>query len=258
MGKKSACKKVEPVIDFTERLENIKVTEPSFQWTKNQICFIQKALCKNTKILILDGPAGSGKSEAATYAALRLIQDNKVEKIKYIRSAVESAISNKVGQLGFLPKGVKEKFEEPYGQVFEEKLLNFLDYPNYHLLKDQNQYQILPPNYLRGTTFKDEVVIVDEANNFNWPIIELLLTRLGENAKLIFIGDSNQSDLPDFIKSGFVDLYEIFDNERAQYSGIQAMRFGHEDVKRSEILSYVLKTIEEYKRPKKLKFDISG
>lgn len=254
MAKKSACEKVESVIDFKEHPEKIKVIEPNFQWTQNQIEFIKKALCKDTKIIILDGPAGSGKSEAATYSALRLIQDKKIDRIKYIRSAVESSVSSKIGQLGFLPKGVKEKFEEPYGQVFEEKLLHFLDYPNYHLLRDQDQYQILPPNYLRGSTFKDEVVIVDESSNFDWHLIELLLTRLGENAKIIFIGDSKQSDLPQFIKSGFIDLLKMFDTETARAKGIFSMHFGYEDVKRSKVLSFILEIINDYKSPKELKF----
>lgn len=257
MAKKSACEKVESVLDFNKHPEKIKVIEPKFQWTTNQIEFIKRALCKDTKIIILDGPAGSGKTTLSAYCGLRLIQDQHLEEIIYIRSAVESAVSSKIGQIGTLPGDLAEKFQVPYGQVFIEHLRKYLSPGDFDIVSTYNQYRIIPPNYLRGETFENCLVIVDEVSNFDWHTIELIITRLGENAKIIFMGDSNQCDLPKFIHSGFGRLKEIFSDGESKEKGVYTITFGKEDIKRSGILRFIVEKIEAYRaRKSKLQFDL--
>ena len=85
------------------------------------------------------------------------------------------------------------------------------------------------------------MVIADEAQNFTFKELTTLMTRLGHNSQLFICGDYMQSDING--KSGFKDMFDLFDDKASQKNGIQCFSFGLEDIKRSAILSYIIKKI---------------
>ena len=100
-------------------------------------------------------------------------------------------------------------------------------------------------NYVRGLTFKNSVVIVDEAQNLTFSELTTILTRFGENSKMIVVGDSRQSDING--KSGFSHMYDIFNDDQSEQEGIYCFKFTEADIMRSEILKYIVSRLGEYK-----------
>ena len=101
-------------------------------------------------------------------------------------------------------------------------------------------------NFLRGTTFKDVAVIVDEAQNLELNELITILTRFGNNSKLFLIGDSMQSDING--RSGFRKIYDAFNNTESEKSGILSFKFTNNEITRSELLKYIISVIENIKK----------
>jgi predicted ribonuclease YlaK len=142
--------------------------------------------------LILGGCAGTGKSTIALYFALKevLNQESKYKKIFLIRNTTSIRTS------GFIPGTLDEKnsvVESPYYGICE-----FLSSGNksaYEKLKETGKIEFLSTAYLRGETFNDCIVIVEECQCMNWSELKTINTRVGQNAKIIFTGDFAQNDL---------------------------------------------------------------
>lgn len=142
--------------------------------------------------LILGGCAGTGKSTIAMYLALTevLKPDSEFKKIVLIRNTT----SLRTG--GFLPGTLEEKnsvVENPYYGICE-----FLSRGNksaYEKLKEAGKLEFLSTSYLRGETFDDAIVIVEECQCMNWAELKTVNTRIGKNSKIIFTGDFAQNDL---------------------------------------------------------------
>ena len=108
------------------------------------------------------------------------------------------------------------------------------------LIKNK-RVQAMPINFLRGANWINKIVIADEAQNFTFKELTTLMTRLGNNSQLFICGDYMQSDING--KSGFKDMFNLFNDESSRSNGIQCFSFGLEDIKRSKILSYIIKKI---------------
>jgi phosphate starvation-inducible PhoH-like protein len=113
-------------------------------------------------------------------------------------------------------------------------------------LKDKEIVKGMPINYLRGASWKNEIVIADESQNFTFKELTTLMTRLGEGSKLLICGDPMQSDING--KSGFAEMYALFNDEDSREQGVHTFYFGAEDIKRSEILKYVIHKIQSHKK----------
>ena len=109
-------------------------------------------------------------------------------------------------------------------------------------LDQQGVISAMPINYLRGASLNDKVVIADESQNFSVKELITLITRIGENTKMFICGDSMQSDING--KSGFNKLKELFNDDASAKQGIYNFEFDHKDIKRSEILKYIVKKLE--------------
>jgi phosphate starvation-inducible protein PhoH len=100
----------------------------------------------------------------------------------------------------------------------------------------------MPVNFVRGLTFRDSVVIVDESQNLTFQELTTILTRFGENSKYIVIGDSFQSDIG--AKNGFTKIRNAFNDDESESQGIHSFIFTENEVVRSQILKFIVKKLE--------------
>ncbi len=191
---------------------------------------------ENNKIIFIQGPAGTAKTFCATFCALMALRENSIDGIKYVRSIVESSES----KIGFLPGSEAQKLE-PYGSPLIEKLSEMLDKSVYERLINDDIIETIPTNFLRGRTFKKQYVLIDESQNISFRDLKTIISRIGEDAKFIFLGDSMQSDIRN---SGFEKMIRLFNDDESKARGICNFQFTAEDVMRSEILKYIMGRLE--------------
>lgn len=197
---------------------------------KRYLNYIQK-----NDIVFGVGPAGTGKTYLAVAAALKELQEKKVEKIILTRPAVEAGEA-----LGFLPGDLQEKLL-PYLRPLYDALQDMAGAEETARLMEKGVIEIAPLAYMRGRTLPNAFIILDEAQNTTMEQMMMFLTRLGENSKMIVTGDITQIDLPRVKKSGLKGAVEILDN----IDGIKLFFFEAGDVVRH---SLVTKIIEAYER----------
>lgn len=143
----------------------------------------------NKSVIFLVGSAGTGKSMLASYRAACLLKQKIVDKLYLIRPAV--AVGKSVG---LLPGSIEEKLAPYFSQTLShlEKFMGkgFMGY-----CLNNNVIEMKPAEYLRGMSFEDSMVIIEESQNFTEEEFEMVLTRLGNNCNMIFTGDEKQHDL---------------------------------------------------------------
>jgi phosphate starvation-inducible PhoH-like protein len=178
------------------------------------------------------GPAGTGKTYVAGCLAAEALLDNRVEKIILTRPAVEAGGEN----LGFLPGEKEQKFDpyfDPFRDVLEERLgRSFVEY----LIKD-GRIKCEPFAYMRGKTFRNAFVILDEAQNATVEQFKLFLTRMGEGATVVINGDETQADIK---KSGLMETAA-----RLQHIPVvKVVAFRKQDIVRSGFVQEVIEAFE--------------
>lgn len=190
--------------------------------------------------IIADGSAGTGKTLVALFLALNDILDKNCPRkhIVIVRSIVPSR------DIGFL-KGSEEEKMEPYEQPYVD-IFNFLMGKNnsYQNMKEANLVKFAPTSFLRGVSWDDAVVILDETQNCNFEEINTVLTRLGTNSKIIVIGDTPQNDLyrSKYDQSGF----DRFRNIATKMSQFDHIRFTKDDIVRSEFVKAWICAVEDF------------
>lgn len=200
--------------------------------------FLELALDKRTKISMIDGPAGSGKTYLSVLAALQCLKNHYVDEIVYVRSIVESASKS----LGSLPGEADEKFL-PWMYPLFDKLQELLTESTAKNLIAEDIVRGIPVNFVRGATFRNSCVIVDEAQNLTLPEIITILTRIGNNCKYFIVGDRRQADIGN--KSGFEKIFGLFSDYMSERKGIFTYEFTAMEVVRSEILKYIVEKLDE-------------
>jgi len=183
--------------------------------------------------LMLHGCAGTGKTYISLYLALDDLQKDVYNKILLVRSAVPTR------EMGFLPGTEDEKskvYENPYVNIMQE-LFSRGDNP-YGQMKQKGIINFLTTSYIRGTTFSDSVVIVDECQNMTFHELDSIITRVGQNCRIIFCGDFFQTDLRN---SGLKDFIKIIKNMKE----FDFIEFGINDIVRSDFVKNYL--VEKYK-----------
>jgi phosphate starvation-inducible PhoH-like protein len=217
---------------------NIKLKKISL--TDKQLSLLKIIFDNDSKIIFISGPAGTSKTYVAIYGALQLYNMNNDRGITYVRTIAESGEKS----LGALPGEMAEKIN-PYMMPMNEKLDELLIPGQASIVKEKEIIKGMPINYLRGASWRDEIVIADESQNFTFKELTTLMTRLGEGSKLLICGDPMQSDING--RSGFADMYSLFNDAESKEQGIHTFYFGPEDIKRSEILKYVISKIQNKK-----------
>lgn len=207
-------------------------------FTDKQKELIDLILNKHTKVVFIQGPAGTSKSFTAIYAGLKLVNAKLVSDLVYVRSVIESASRS----LGALPGEISDKLN-PFLMPFHEKLDELLPKNEIDLLAKEDRIQGIPIGFLRGASINAKFVVIDEAQNLDYKELTTALTRIGKYSKFIVLGDPFQSDLP-HDKSGFMKMYEKFNTEAARENGIHCFAFTNKDIVRSGILRFIVETIE--------------
>lgn len=173
------------------------------------------------------GSAGTGKTYvAASYAASELFH-RRVDKIILTRPNVETGRG-----LGFLPGTLEEKYA-PYLDPFDNVFTRALGKGFYEYALKTKTIEPRPLGFMRGATFDDAIVLVDEAQNATITEMKMILSRIGKNTKMIFSGDSEQSDIED---SGLDDAVRRLDG----IPGIEIVRFLDEDIVRSKLCKQII------------------
>jgi len=219
---------------------NYKIDQ-KFHLNERHKAFVDCAMDDTSQIIFCDGPAGSSKTYLAVYVALSMLKEKKIDEIIYIRSIVESATR----KLGSLPGEVDEKFK-PWSIPMVEKCDELVGKQITNMLFESNYMKCIPVNFLRGSTFANSVVIVDESQNLEHSELVTILTRFGKNCKLFVIGDTLQSDIHE--KSGFAKMLKSFDTDESRTQGIFGYHFTEEDITRSKLLKFIVKVIASIKK----------
>ena len=200
--------------------------------------FVELCYNSDTKMAFVDGPAGTAKTYCAAYLALNLLKGHKVDEIVYIRSIIESASKS----MGSLPGEVDDKFL-PWTLPLQEKLHELISPSDTSHLFSQNIIKAVPVNYVRGLTFADSAVIVDEAQNLTKSELITIMTRFGEDCKMVIIGDTLQSDING--RSGFAEIYDKFNDKESEENGIYCFKFTEKDIMRSKMLRFIVKKLSD-------------
>lgn len=231
----------ETFIDPWENPNPIKRTIKVNQlpWTDKQKEFFKIALNHNTKIVFVNGPAGTSKSLLAVYCGLQLLNMKAISDIMYLRSAVESSDS----KLGYLPGTAEDKLRF-YNLPFLDKLDELLPTTRAEKLEQEGRISMFPVNFARGMNWKSKCIILDEAQNSSLKEITTVLTRLGEGSRCFVLADPMQTDLRnrDAI-GGFEKLYKTFTDQESQAMGIHTFAFDEDDIMRSELCKYIVKKV---------------
>jgi phosphate starvation-inducible PhoH-like protein len=189
------------------------------------------------KHLLLHGVAGTGKTFVSLFLALEeILNQRNYSKVIIIRSVVPSR------DIGFLPGNAKEKsriYEEPYKEICDT-LFNRGD--GYECLKSKNLIEFTTTSFLRGLTFNDAIVIVDETQNMTIQELDTVMTRVGENCRIIFCGDYMQSDLEKKEeRKGLLTFMTILDTMNL----FARVEFTKEDIVRSDLVKrYIIAKLE--------------
>jgi predicted ribonuclease YlaK len=213
------------------RIDDLKTFQPL---TENQKKFFE-AYKIGDYFIALHGVAGTGKTFCAMYKALEEVLDkgNPFDKIIVVRSAVQSR------DIGHLPGDVNEKMEiyqQPYVQICET-LFGRKD--AWSRLEEQHHVQFISTSFIRGMSFDDAIIIVDEMQNLSYEEIDTVMTRVGYRSKIIWCGDYRQTDL-NKKKNDMSGILKFFDVAQ-HMSAFTRIEFTPDDIVRSSLVKdYIL------------------
>ena len=219
----------------------------AFQKRKHAIELIPKSLNQETYIDLLQndqrlivfasGPAGTGKTMLAVLAALKAFRAGECSKIIITRPAV--GVDDE--QHGFLPGTLNQKME-PWTRPIFDIVEEYYKPQEVTRLLDDKLIEIAPLAHMRGRTFKNSWIIADEMQNATPSQMKMLLTRLGENSKMVVTGDTQQADRR-AKDNGLLDFQRLYRDFKSQY--IAGVEFAVKDVRRHPAVAEVLKLYGE-------------
>jgi predicted ribonuclease YlaK len=198
----------------------------------------------NQKHLVAYGCAGTGKTFITLYNALREVLDEKTpyEKIYLVRSLVATR------EIGFLPGSYDDKsdiYQIPYKNMVKYmfQMPSDADFEMlYGNLKSQETIKFWSTSFLRGTTLDNSIIIVDEFQNMSYHELDSIITRVGENSKIMFCGDATQSDLQKANeRNGIIDFMSVL----RKMPSFDIIEFGVDDIVRSGLVKeYIIAKLE--------------
>ena len=201
--------------------------------TVNQEKYILALQNQDTDVVVVSGPAGTGKTYLAMLAAIQAMRDRECDRIVLCRPNVSIEDEDH----GFLPGDLTEKLA-PWVRPMVDVLHEFYAVKEVELMLAEQLIEFAPLGYMRGRTFKNTWIILDEGQNATPSQMKMLLTRIGVGSKIIITGDIEQTDRtqPD---NGLLDLQQKLQN--SPISGIETCEFDNRDIQRHRLIGDVLK-----------------
>lgn len=201
--------------------------------TRAQEQLILSLLDKDTPITVAVGPAGTGKSYLAMLAALQAFRNRQCQRIILTRPAV--GVEDE--RHGFLPGDLVRKME-PWTRPLLDIMKEFYSAKDVAAMIDDEVIEISPLAFMRGRTFKNAWIVADEMQNATPNQVKMLMTRIGENSKIVITGDVEQTDKTNS-NNGLMDICQRLREQAPR--GIDVCELGHRDVQRHPIIGTVLK-----------------
>jgi phosphate starvation-inducible PhoH-like protein len=231
------------ILAFEESITNPRKQIKSFQpKTENQKAFVELMRNDKVDIIIAIGPAGTGKTMLACYAAVEALRLGKVNKIVVTRPVVSVD-----EEIGFLPGGLESKMD-PWTRPIFDTLRETYSAKEIDRMVEEGVIEIVPLGFMRGRTFKNAWIIADEMQNSTPMQMFMLATRIGEDSKMIITGDLNQSDR-NANDNGLLEIYKKVKNAEKN-TGLDCVRYielDKEDVQRSRAAKIILNIYESRK-----------
>lgn len=223
-------------------------TPPLVGWTKGKVYeilekkmnnpksgrqgeFVNLLKDKNKKIILVCGPAGTGKTLFSTQYGIKNFLLGVYEKLIFTRPSV-SVDEN----IGFLAGSLEDKMA-PWMRPIYDVIHKFITQKEIEYLIEEKKIEIVPLGFMRGRTFKNTWIVADEMQNCTTEQMKMLMTRLGENSRLIITGDLEQSDLHRRI-NGLEDFLIRFKGKRSD--SISSFEFENNDIQREEVIKEIL------------------
>lgn len=221
-----------------KQIKTISLSKIEPKTTNQELAFNSFFSNKN---LLLHGVAGTGKTFISLYLALYevLYGQNFLKNVTLVRSAVPTR------DMGFLPGNEKQKqeaYELPYKKIVSD-LFDRGD--SYGILKTKNIITFMTTSYIRGITLDDRIVIVDECQNMTFHELDSIITRLGDNSKIIFCGDYRQSDFMGTKENSGIKSFMKILKKMKRFDFIE---FEYDDIVRSGLVKDYIITKDEYKK----------
>jgi len=224
--------------DAKKHRASVKTFQPK---TENQKAFLDLLRNDAVDIIIAIGPAGTGKTMLACYAAVEALRSKKVNKIVITRPVVSVD-----EDIGFLPGSLESKMD-PWTRPIFDTLRESYSAKEIENMMEEGIIEIVPLGFMRGRTFKNTWIIADEMQNSSPTQMFMLATRIGEGSKMIITGDLNQSDLNPK-HNGLLEIYnKVRSSERRQLGAtcVRYVELDKEDVQRSRAAKTILDIYEE-------------
>jgi phosphate starvation-inducible PhoH-like protein len=198
----------------------------------NQEKYILALTNENTDVVVVSGPAGTGKTYLAMLTAIQAFRNKQCERIVLTRPA----ISVDDEKHGFLPGSLNQKME-PWTRPLLDVLREYYSVKDIEYMIEEQIVEIAPLAFMRGRTFSNCFIILDEGQNATPAQIKMLLTRIGSNSKIVITGDTDQSDRITR-DNGLADLCSRIN--KSSPKGIELCGFDQSDIQRHPIITQVL------------------
>ncbi len=199
------------------------------------------AMLDESDIVIITGPAGTSKTFIDSYYAIKSLRDHDFEKVIFTKPIQEAG-----EKLGALPGDVESKID-PYYESFRISMLKMIKSENLEKLLEKSFIEYRPLAYMRGATFDNTLMILDEAQNADIRQLMLFITRMGQGSKVIISGDVHQYDIRNFHVA-----FPFFVEMVKDIEGVGVFEFNREDIVRNKILIEITERYERLKAENKL------
>ena len=241
--KRDFRKDVEEGVQEHEHRKNIRkknsLSKVEFQKSNVQLTPKQNDLYKgirNNILTVVHGPAGTSKTFSTCYTALALLADKKIERIIITKPIQESGEN-----LGFLPGSMEDKLH-PYRQSYYNSFCKIIGRQNTDFLFASEEIIFEPHAYMRGSTYDNAIMLLDECQNASIKQLMLWVTRLGKDSKAVMMGDTSQYDVRKK-DSGYNDFIKLVDG----MSDMNMFEFKNEDIVRNKFLIEIANRYDKYR-----------